>query len=150
MALSDNINTREFEKFTEADQPVIGTVVKVLAKIAAGEITILSPDDFLITTFDVGDTPVKLPATAATGRIALDVRNLANPANPADSAKILYVGPTSAVTATDPGGTTTAFGWTIGPGEGDNGSLRAIKEPWAVAPTGVTVRVQVREWILIP
>lgn len=131
------------DKFAEdAD---LGTVVKVLAKIAAGEITILAPDDFLITTLDVGDVPVKIPATPAAGRIAMDIRNLAGVNQPE---QVLYIGPSATVTASSAVGTTS--GWQIGPGEGDNVDLRFIKEPWAVAPAGVTIRIQVREWIVNP
>lgn len=141
MPLDPNINTREFDKF--AFDPELETVVKVLAKIFGGEITILSPDDFKITTLDIGDVATKLPATPAAGRISMDIRNLSGINEPND---ILYIGPNASVTATDTVGTSS--GWQIGPGEGDNVELRASKEAWAIAPAGLTIRVQVREWVL--
>lgn len=138
-------NTLEQYKFIDDPDGILGVLVKVYAKIAGGELTILSPDDFLITTLEVGDIPVKIPSTPATGRIAIDIRNLADPA--VEGEKVLYVGPTSSVEANQNVGTNA--GIVIGPGEGHNYSLRATKEPWAVAPAGITIKVQITEWIIL-
>jgi hypothetical protein len=139
-------NTLEQEKF--ADDSDLHTVVKTLTKIFGGSLTIISPDDFLNTTLNVGDTATKLPTTPAAGRSTMTIRNLADPNDAASANKILYIGPTSGVSATFSIG--TSYGMLLGPGESVNFALRANKEPYGIAPTGVTVPIQVTEWIIAP
>lgn len=141
-----NINTLERQKF--ADDVDLGVVVKTLTKIFGGSLTIISPDDFLNTTIEFGDVASKLPPTPAVGRSTVTIRNLANPSLPGDANKILYIGPTAAVSATYAVG--NAYGMLLGPGESVNFPLRANKEPWGITATGIIVPIQITEWIITP
>lgn len=134
MTLPRQINDREHDKFLWDTE--LGTVVKTLTKIFGGEITILSPQTFKVTTIKVTDTPTLLPRTP--GSLAVDFRNMSETVT-------VYKGPENSVTADLVEGTTS--GWQIGPGEGDNFSLLEQGEIWLVAPATKEALFQFREWI---
>jgi hypothetical protein len=137
--LNLHIAGREYEKFTWDAE--LGTVVKVLTKIFGGELTIISPVDFYVSTELVTDTAAQFPSTMPANAVAMDFTNLSE-------TDTVYSGRSSAVTADRIVGGTG--GWEIGPGEGDNFSLGGGNRPWLITPTGKTAIIKIRVWTKSP
>jgi hypothetical protein len=137
--LNLHIAAREYEKFGWDAE--LGTVVKVLTKIFGGELTIISPVDFYVSTELVTSTPAQFPSVMPANAVAMDFVNLSE-------TDIVYSGRNNSVTADRTVGSNG--GWEIGPGEGDNFSLGGGNRPWLVTPSGKTAVIKVRVWTKSP
>jgi len=89
-----------------------------------------------VTTLDVPDTEVALPATALSGRNSLSILNT-------DGVETLYIGPTG-LTADNIAGTTS--GDEIGPGNKFAIDITDSITLYARAEAGKTIRVKVSEY----
>ena len=88
------------------------------------------------TTMNIGDTAVKLPATALANRNAISVHNK-------DSVETLYIGDSNSVTADSVVGITS--GWEIGPQEFINFDITDDIDLYGIAPSGKTILIKVME-----
>lgn len=88
-----------------------------------------------ITTMDVGDTPVAIPATPYADRNAMSVSNTSQ-------VDTLYIGNVDVTADTEIG---TTSGWECGPNENFNCDISDAVVLYAVAPTGKTIRIKVME-----
>lgn len=138
-ALNQHIAGREYEKFTWDTE--LGTVVKVLTKIFGGELTIISPVDFYVSTESVTPVAAQFPAVMPANAVAMDFVNLSETV-------IVYSGRAATVTADRIVGGTG--GWEIGPGEGDNFSLGGGVRPWLIVEAGKTAVIKIRVWTKTP
>ena len=89
-----------------------------------------------VTTLQVGDSAVKLPATPLTDRNTLSIFNKS-------STVTIYIDDENTVTADSTIGGTG--GWEVLPNERLNIDIKNAIELWAIAPTGQTAIVKLLE-----
>jgi len=129
--LPPNRNTLEFEKFElNKDGEVIVRTSAEGTFEPSGLTTI-----WVNTTIDVSTTAVKIPSTNLVNRNAISIHNT-------DSTKVLYLGPTSSVTADSAIGNTS--GRQLGPGNFINFDIKDSIDIYAIAVSG-TIRVHIME-----
>lgn len=89
-----------------------------------------------ITTMDVPDTAISIPATPLANRNSLAITNLSG-------TDTIYIGFSAAVTADSVLGLNS--GWEVGPNEGFNLDITSSIFVYGIAATGKTIRVKVME-----
>lgn len=146
MALPNNIRDREHDKFKECGG---NTAVRTWICQDTGETIDVSVDgavegsftpsglktELKVTTMNVGDTAVAIPATALTDRNAISLHNL-------DGVNTIYLGGAT-VTAGQAIGTTA--GWELPAGGYFNTDITDDITLYAIADAGQTVKIKVLE-----
>lgn len=127
----ENLNTLEKAKFDIDDGNDV--IVRTSAK---GTFTVAGMVDFLVTTQDITDVASELPAIAMAGRKSISIINI--------SGDPVFIGPTSAVSATNDLGTNA--GWPISSNGYLNFDLAGIVKIFAIAEAGKTVRLKIKEF----
>lgn len=134
MALSPNINNREFDKFNLNSDGK--TAVDVIAELSSGSVNIRAPTGpFEITNTTVTDAatdPIPVPLDS---RAAISIRNRSD-------TDTIWFGKNALVTADDATGT---GGWDILPREDFNFDIDESTPFFLIAATGKTPRVKIIE-----
>jgi len=131
MAIPLSVTDREYQKFAEntAGETAVRT-------ISEGDFTLSGlRNGFVVKTFNVSTTAVKIPATAQTDRNSIIIWNT-------DVSKTLYLGPANTVEANDNVG--SVAGWQIAPLSYFSTDVTDAVEFWGIASSG-TIKVQTME-----
>lgn len=138
MAIPRTLPTLEVKKFCELNGEV---AVRTCSTIDSGSVSIDPPITSRVTTMDVTDTAIPIPAIALPNRVAVAIYNTS-------TLNTLYYSHSATVTADTVLGITS--GWEIGAQETANESISDAEVIYAIAETGKTIRIKVREWAKAP
>jgi hypothetical protein len=136
--LPRSLTDREQDKFIWDPDETLGTLVKVFAKIAGGQINILSPTTAVTQVITVTDTVSLIPRNANSQ--AMDFKNLSE-------TNSFWIATHNAPLASSVAGTANAR--RVNAGEGDNFGLDSAASVWVICESGKTVDVEFTDWVLV-